>query len=255
MNKTTNTSINYTQNSTILAEPLSLHEPSATGFSLIELLIGIALSFLFLHLLIQSYIFFSKQADFLKESVQLEENMHFAQFILTREIQTAGFLGCNKWDNLSIHSHLKEIGIPLSPIQIFDKNSHFLGKYTHPESDILVIQKMSEITNCVLRDLKTKSLKISADSLFKKEDALVIADCEKADFISPLSVTANKPSTLFQTLILPEPLNYTTSAQVGKFIATAFFIEKTHRKNLRGNPIYALYAYDLINHQKTEYLS
>jgi hypothetical protein len=106
-----------------------------------------------------------------------------------------------------------------------------------------------------LRDLKTKSLKISADSLFKKEDALVIADCEKADFISPLSVTANKPSTLFQTLILPEPLNYTTSAQVGKFIATAFFIEKTHRKNLRGNPIYALYAYDLINHQKTEYLS
>lgn len=229
-----------------------MNKPSESGFSLIELLFGIALSFLFLHLLFQSYIFFSKQSDFLKESIQLEENAHFAQFILTREIQTAGFLGCNQWNNVTIHSHLKEIGVPLNPIQIFDKNSQFLGNRIHPESDILVIQKMSETTDCISRDLKTKSLKINANRLFKKEDALIIADCEKADFIYP---TAIKPSTFFQTITLPQPLIYPAGAQIGKFVATAFFIEKTHRKNLRGNAVYALYAYDLINHQKTEYLS
>lgn len=224
---------------------------SEEGFSLIELLVSITLSFLFIELLFHTYVWVTQQESLLREKIMLENNAQFAQFILMREIQTAGFLGCNRYDKLNIHYPDKRPYFPIFPIQIVSKASHCLGKHIHPESDLLIIEKLSSKTADLLGYQAPNKIKVNLKDRFEESDLLVITNCEKADIIAPVAV---QKMPFYQVLTVSKDLHYAKGAQIGKFIATAFFIEKTHRNNIQHEPIYALYSYDLIHHRKTEYI-
>lgn len=201
------------------------------GFSLVELLISISLSMILVNLLIHTYIFLEKQSNMLKERIRLEENAKFGQFLLMHEVQSAGFIGCNQCRYLNIKYHFKNKLFPFTPLQITSRLNHNLGKNIHPESDILMVEKMSEIT-------------APAPHQSNREEIYIISDCEKSDFIKSDPFKINLKS-----------LGYKENIKIGKLIATAFFIEKTRKKELYGKSIYSLYSYDLIHHQKSEYIS
>lgn len=204
-----------------------------SGFSFIEVLVSISLSIILVHLLINTYIFLEKQSNTLKERITLAANANYAQFLLMHEIQSAGFLGCNQCNYMNIRYHFKNKFFPFTSLQIINKYNHGLGKNIHPESDILLIEKMSNITKNMAFPQQRESM-----------ETYIVSDCEKADFIK---------SDPFKTNL--KLLGYKENIKIGKFTATAFFIEKNRKINLQGEAIYSLYSYDLVHHQKNEYIS
>jgi hypothetical protein len=227
---------------------------SEAGFSLIELLLGIAITMLLADIFIHVCLNLVKQHTRLNDKITLSENAKFAEFILRKEIQTAGFCGCNHLDRLNIHYHLSRFYLPMVAIQLFSPASFLMGKAVHPESDILLIEKMSEKTNGFLGYLTMQSIKVNKKTDFQAGDPLMIADCIQADIFVPQAIS-EQPS--FQVMMLNKPLigHYHRHAEIGKLIAKAFFVQRTGRKNRYGQPIKALYSYDVIHHCKTEWIT
>ena len=201
--------------------------------------------------MIHLYIGNVKQETFLREKMAIEETEKFSEFMLTREIQMAGFCGCNKIDHLNINYPMRRYYFPIIPIQIFSKNNHPFGKKFYPESDILVLESMSNKTTNILKFTK-KSIKVDMQDHLEAGEPLIFSDCKNADIFIPNEIQHRNNN---QTIKITAKLHYDDNASIGKFVANAFFIEKTHRKNIKGNPIYALYSYDLVRHKKTECFS
>jgi hypothetical protein len=224
---------------------------SENGFSFIEILLSLLIAMLLTNFMIQLYIVAFKQEYFLREKIAIEEKAKFIEFMLTREIQTAGFCGCNRFNNIDINFHIKKNYFPFSPIKIFSKDNHPFGKNIHPESDSLVLEGMSNKIFDILVIMK-KTIKVGFQDVLKSEEPLMISDCNHADILIPDEIQYQKNT---QIIKFNEKLNYDYKASIGKLIVTAFFIEKTRRKNCSGMPVYALYCYDLVGHKKTEFFS
>lgn len=230
--------------------PISTANSNA-GFSIAEVLLSITITIILVDLIIHACIALINQHNLLKEKTTLAENAQFAEFILRREIQTAGFFGCNKFNQLDIHYHLKKSYLPIIPIQIFSKNS-YTSNDIHPESDVIVIEKMSEKTADFLGQ-KSTMIKTSKEISFEINEPIVIADCQQADIFSPSNITY---TNAYQKIKTKKALqHHYDNALLGKLVATVFFVGETHRKNTDGNAIHALYSYDLIRHRKVELVS
>ncbi len=213
---------------------------SQLGFSLIEVLLSIAMTILLTDQMVRLCMTLIKQQALLQEKITLAENTQFAEFILRRELQTAGFCGCNGINQLNIYYHLSRWYLPIIPIQIFSKDTQIMGKKIHPESDVLVIEKMAEKTTNFLGKLNLARLKKCLQNEFDPKELFIIADCQQADVFALSDV----PTLL--------SLNRYDHAEIGKLVVHAFFIAKTSRKNQSSQPIKALYSYDFIHQRKTE---
>ena len=173
---------------------------SNSGFSIAEVLLSITITILLIDLIIHVCITLVNQHNLLKEKTTLAENAQFAEFILRREIQTAGFLGCNKVNQLDIRYQLKKSYLPIMPIQILSKNDSFspslrglrcLQAAAIQKSDVIIIEKMSEKTVDFLGQKKSMAIKTSKENLFEVAEPIVIADCQQADIFSPSAITYN----------------------------------------------------------------
>lgn len=230
------------------------HTKSEAGFSLIELLLGVAITILLVDMLTPVCLNLVRQHTRLNDKITLSENAQFAEFILRKEIQTAGFCGCNHLNRLNIHYHLSRFYLPMVAVQLFSPTSLVMSKTIHPESDILLIEKMSEKTNSFLGYSNAHSIKVNKKTEFRVGDPLIIADCTQADIFIPQTISNQ---SAFQLLTFNKPLvgHYHHHAEIGKLIAKAFFVQSTARKNRYGQPIKALYSYDVIHHGKTEWVT
>lgn len=225
---------------------------SNAGFSIAEVLLSIAITILLVDLIIHACITLVNQHNLLKEKTTIAENAQFAEFILRREIQTAGFFGCNTFNQLDIHYHLKKSYLPIIPLQILSKNA-CMPDDIHSESDVIVIEKMSEKTVDFLSQKKSMAIKASKENPFEVDEPIVIADCQQADIFLPSAITYGNS---FQTIKTKKALQHRyDNGLLGKLVATAFFVGETHRKNAYGKAIHALYSYDLINRRKIELVS
>lgn len=206
------------------------------------------MSLLLIDLTIHTSVLLAKQENLFKEKIAVENNAKFFEFTLTREIQMAGFCGCNVFKNLSIHSHFHRFYFPLVAIQIFSKSHHPFGKYIHPESDILVVESMSNHLIEQVNILKPPCIKLDLSHHFQCDDPLIISNCDHADVLMPAHIHYGKND---QWIHFSSALNNFETASVGKLIIYAFFIEKTHKKPSG----YALYRYDVVREQKMESVS
>lgn len=223
------------------------------GFSLIEILFSIVMTLLLVDGLIHFFMAVVKHHDFIGEKMNLLENSQFAEFTLRREIQTAGFCGCNQFNQLDFHDYLTRTDLPAASIRVFSKDSQILGQTVHPESDVLVIEKMGEKTVDCLGQPQSAEIKLNRSDYFSPNQPLIIADCQNAEIFSPYDIKNTKKYSFIHA---NHALNdYHGNAKVGEFVAKAFFIQKTHRKNRYGQPIRALYSYDLVHHRQMEWVT
>jgi hypothetical protein len=215
---------------------------------MIEFLLALSMSILLMGLVIHLSIFLINQENLFKEKVAVENNAQFFEFTLAHEIQMAGFCGCNVFKNLSIVPHVNRSYFPLAAIRIFSKYYHPFGKHIHPESDILVIESMSNHRVAPVNILKPSRIKIDLTHHVKFDDPLIISNCDRADVLMPSHIDYGKNDQFIQ---FSTELNHFETASVGKLMIHAFFIEKMHKNPSR----YALYRYDVVHQQKMECVS
>lgn len=218
------------------------------GLTLVELLIALALSSF---VLLTAYALLSSQQSFLQrnqQQIHLEQNKRFTQFVLSRAIWQAGFLGCRSLANLQVHNQLRNNHIipgQTTPLAIFAyqavgnswRPALPVGIHAKPGTDVLELVYRASLATELTTTMATPNSKISVNNTgaFKKDGIVVISDCEQADIIQ-----INKMNSFKKQLLPQAPLSkaYAIPSQIGQLQYRLFYIQE---ENDTKNPVDALY--------------
>lgn len=197
------------------------------GYSLIEFMLVISLATLLLSGVIHLYLICEGNLKWGLALNALKENAKTASRILNSEIHQAGHIGCAKLTyDFPIISNAP---FSISLTSRLTGNTHqFTTSYaSYPYANLIKI----------LSDKKT--MYVSKEIDFKKNNIVIIADCKKLEIVSLIDVVKlnNK-----QILIAEKPIeNNFTEAEISRLEINAFYTKKTKRK-AENNPVYALYV-------------
>lgn len=198
-----------------------------TGFSLLEVMLAIALGMLLM--LGLSKIYLSMKSSFYtqKNLARLQENARVASYLLTNGIEIAGYSGC-------ISNRLPK------GIRGYYYNSvpAYLRSKVAKNSDVIVIQSANVGIAKLTRDIKgiTNYVYVQQNLLSDGEKAL-ISDCETSQVFIAKNVTA---SYIRSDMTIKHHYQI-ADTEVAQFTETAYFIGRTTRKDSCGHFIYALY--------------
>ncbi len=208
------------------------------GFSLVEILIALALSSIVLVGITQIFLSTKKTFYAHEDLARLQENGRFASYILTRNIHMAGYGGCVK-SNL--------------PNGLKGYNSGNLPDYLHgkvtPGTDIIVIDKADSGITSLTEDINdsTNIIKVQDNPATKGNPWLFISDCKHSNKFKALSFASKTITTEI------ELKNYKKlDTEVAQYTKVAYFIGQTPYKSKIGRAIYALYS--ITNNGKKEEL-
>jgi type IV pilus assembly protein PilW len=198
------------------------------GFSIVEVLIALALSSILLTGIAQIYLS-TKKVFYAQENLsRLQENSRFASYILTKNIRMAGYEGCTK-SNMP------------NGLKGFDSGNlpgYLQGKVTSG-TDVIVINKAdSGITN-LTEDISgsTNIIKVRDNPATKSNPWLFISDCKHSNKFKALSFASKTVRTETR---LKDYRKLDT--EVAQYTEIAYFIGQTPYKDEIGNPVYALYS-------------
>jgi len=225
------------------------------GFSLVEFVIASALGLLLITSLYELYIS-NKNNYHLQEGLsRLQENGRLAGHILNQGIRGAGYIGCSRYqDNFPLTNIPAQTGMQFKPQDII-KGYHASGRSwtpslpknlsrkVKPDTDaITVTQVVTPLASLVTDMTDTQHLLTTSNAKFKKNELLLISDCQHAD-VFKVSYASRSSRTTTQKITTAHPLHnyYKKYADVGELISTSYYIRKTTRKNNEGQRIYSLY--------------
>lgn len=217
-----------------LPKPFFLSYSKNRGFSLIELMISMALGILLLLSLTQ--ILFHNKLSTQREIAesQLEEQLQYAKFILANHIRMAGFAGCNRADHLQIKNETV-LSYELLRGYLAENKPDFLpGKALIANSDII---RMSQANNSNIDYLPHK---ITPDGLVPvtfQPNAFFISDCTHADLFEP-----EKKSGHFMGHAKPFQKTYLPGSQVAPWEDLTYYIALSSHQDGTGRRIPALYV-------------
>lgn len=201
-----------------------------TGMSLIELLIGLALSLLLLSVIIEIYLAESKIEMMQDAWSFIEENAQHISNYLRKELHLAGYVGCVKHD-------------VVQALMPYDSPK------MKPGTQGFIVHYMSTQTADLMQMIGNNVLEVDMDQHFHVGDELVIANCEQAEIITIQSLIKN---TKTLQIIAKTPLSafYTPHSEVGKLLANAYYVGQTNRQSARNAAIYALYQVDITGQRQ-----
>lgn len=206
------------------------HFSNIKGLTLIELLLSITLG-----LVIMSFLFeimlAGKQSDRLQTALQqIQVNANKAHYLLRRDIQAAGYIGCHR---LSRDFHVLSYP-PLSLTVDNQLNSQNENEITirHASLQSVILKKMTA---------DGMTLYTGAEIKFTDNETVVISDCEKAEIVQIAKINHYKNE---QKIITSKPLRqiFLPNAEISKLEINKYFITKTTRKYADGSAIYALFV-------------
>lgn len=225
------------------------------GFSLVEILIAMALSVFVGVKLLTSYALVHEHVGRHKTLILLYENAQNATQLLSHAIRDAGYIGCPKLtEEFSSYLHTATSLTPINlknSLQGFNSDSvpdviperirqrikkgteGFLIKKIHPRMASLN-QRMSNRTRIIA----------NTHPKFENGNILLMSNCLQADIFRIKEVR----HTESQQFITPEsPLKnlYSLPAEIAEIAEEAFYIADTGRLKKNGKTIFALYHFDL----------
>lgn len=208
------------------------------GFSLLEIILAIALGSLLLAGIMDVYLGVRNSSQHLRELRQVQNSGRMAAIILGKSIRVAGYSGC-------IANRL------LGAIQGFTKTSvpHELRNKV-ARGDVLVISKADAFSTKLNAEAKVgaEQLKVIASPASSSQRQLLIADCAHAELVMAKNYAR-------RTIKLQHKLTYAyfqQDTQVSRFENIAYFIGRTGRKDAGGDRVYALYQ--VLNHGRSQEL-
>lgn len=219
-----------------------------TGFSLVEILVAMAVSVFLLAGIYATYIANKKTFAYQEGMARLQENIRMALYQLNHDIRMAGYIGCPNWRDINIHSG-EDTLFSESTMIVGWHNNRSTASISLPSliqqravvsSDILLIQEMEPDTTDITQVDKNQ-IKITGKTHFKENENIIIANCHHVDLTQINNIIYHKPYTFLTVTSNLQNANYAQTAQAGKFLTLYYYIGKTNRKNSAGNFIYALY--------------
>jgi Tfp pilus assembly protein PilW len=188
-----------------------MHKHRISGISLIELLIALLLG---TFLMLSGYQLLENQIVFMKNamgSAEDEDLIIFTENILTKNIENAGYFGCQTMNHAIVASALSDYSTLPPMISVSPAKDG---------SDILTIR--SEDTNTTYLTKKMASAKTVlylASNHFTQGDIAIIGDCGKSDIFKVGTVHG------LQMNHVPFSQAYDMNATVGSFKTTIFYVD------------------------------
>lgn len=225
------------------------------GFTIVELMISIALGMLIIAGVAQVYL--SNRNSFTTEEglARVQENGRYANYMLSKDLRMAGFVGCGNQNNIRIANLIKTPSYVLSldnPVRGYDSPAssfspllpaNITGKAL-PGSDVIEV-RMASFANARLSDDMHKNnnpIPMVNRSSINAGDPVLITDCKVGDlFIAGSNNSAAVITHTVSNNTQNELSNaYTKNAKVMQFLYYAYYVKDTGRTNDSGQPIYAL---------------
>lgn len=206
-----------------------------SGYSLLELLIALALSLFLSNILINIFIQCKKTYYLIQGLDKVRTRLRIAFNFLSYDIRMAGLIGCVRLLDFSpLNSQLT----PATSLIVWQEGhstaEFILPFLPHaiPHSDIILMRSLDPNTVSV-EFAKDKQIFLSGPErpLFHSSDKLLISDCQHAE--------------VFQWGHINLKYTYQRDSEVGFLDAIVYYIGDTRRLNRKGEPIYALFRRNL----------
>lgn len=229
------------------------------GMSLIELMLSLLLGSILLLSVINLLSHAVKDYQQQQQQIRQLENRRILDFIFSRSIHMAGFFGCRSYLHTQLHNHLHDAKLykpsALQASQVTQGNavsafiSQFIPKNAKlkPNSDVFIVSNLDTNTTVLQQDMESAAapLKLQDKLSLKKNDIVIIDDCQNMDAFAISSISGSKNIILHHTrssLNTSDKLSkaYLRGAQLGKFTWQLFYLRKTKDKPL----IYGLFRQD-----------
>ena len=184
------------------------------GFSLIELMVAMALGTFLLAGVIQIFIS-NKQSYRLQEGQsRVQENARYVLELLGRDVREAGYTGCRGLNKITT----VKVGNP--PLPSFDLNSAVIGRWWDQSSsswsvtipatvtnvvagtDVLTIQRGDSCGATITDNAASATMKVAWPNScgLKAGDATLVTDCSTAHMFKVTTAPEPSPSSLKQTV-------------------------------------------------------
>lgn len=225
----------YDTRNVIIAE--SRHQQ---GFSLVELMIALALSLILSLAFIQT-ILITKNIYRKQEGLaRIQENARSIHHIIGDAISRTGAIGCNRMsDEMGVVIHpgvnIKRLGLqPFSELEPNRSDSLWI-KYT-TKGYPLAVPSTGEKGYFVIHGKPN----------WKENRVLILSDCRHAEIFRLAENTKVIKRGLSEVAFkhTAGTYKYDTSAQIARLRSVLFYVAKTHRVNQYNEPIFALYSKD-----------
>lgn len=247
------------------------------GFSLVELMVSLAISLFLILGIFQIYISANNTDRTGQALAKVQGNGRFALSYLMRDLRLTGYQGCIDLDTMAVSVVAKDddINVDIIPLQGFVVDASGNWSPAKPAeddeldidgapanaSDVIYIQHASPIFTEVTcpGDVCAKGSALPIDDLdddISKGDMVIVTDCDSADMFrvtnDPTSQSpgnyslAHSGSAWNKTSDLSIDYEETVSKQVRvmTFKANAYYVKDTGRDSSSGDDIFALFRYD-----------
>ncbi len=169
------------------------------GFSLIELMIAMTLSLVLIAMILSVFLSNAKNQAIRDAVGSIQENTRFAEHFFSRDIQGLGFWGCLEGgeSDVTVLSSSGPVADQLNNNQssLFATDGSTLGAANAAvyAPDSLSILSISQSSLALTNNMASKSADIETTTTsLRKDDEILIGDCERADLIKISKVTNTK---------------------------------------------------------------
>lgn len=228
------------------------------GFSLLELLLAMALSAVVITLLVQVYLTTQNFNRITNDLAHFQEDLRMVSYNLTKNIQMAGYVGCIGIKDLQLKNHTTFEFNAQNIIRGFDSQSvpSYLKGKVLTGTDVIIVQRAGDDPTIL-----TALVAPNADSITVKNNPatqdnkmLLISDCVNGDlFIAKneigdrIYLASGKIGQAYQ--------NKALITEISRFAELAYFVAPTGDYDVKGNPIYSLYFLLNKNGDKQELIT
>jgi len=240
------------------------------GFSLVELMIAMLIGLMLMSGIVSVFASSRKSFDLTQEISAIQESARFAMDALTNDIRMAGFQGCAMVDGES--AEILANNAPTS--KLFDtatRGAEVSGSTWSPiapaelsvlnpapvsGSDVLMLQFASPVSYRLQLPMTGVGAPIQVTSPnvgLRVGDLAIISNCASATLFRVSGVNGTVISHAathnsdgnFQSTYAPGATPATDETHLMKFQYVTYYVGDTGRVNTGGDPIYALFMYDM----------
>jgi len=232
------------------------------GFSIVELMVAVALSLLLMAGLASVYLSNKTTFKVSEGLARIQENSRYMHYILSKDIRMTGYQGCSNTGSTQV---LNIVSTPAPNVSLSDQDSikgyGYTGTTWSPAlpaaltgkvlagTDVIDIHKASELGAQLTANMaQTNTPILVADRLgIKKDDILIITDCQEANLFQAGAASSATAITHTVATNTTNDLSkaYQTDAIIYQYEAYYYYVKDTGRTNSAANAIYSLFRQDV----------
>ncbi|MBB3048715.1 type IV pilus assembly protein PilW [Litorivivens lipolytica] len=229
------------------------------GFTLVELLIALALGLALSTAIMQVTLASVQSRQLLDAAARIQENGRFALGYLSKDLRTAGFMGCPNLARVPLNVIAKEPPddlnfTPGGVLKGYDNVASGNAYSAVTGSDVVVIQRADPRMAGLTGNLDPNNANIQIDNNdagLGPGDFVLITDCTHADLFEATTVSNNQNAGN-QRFTVTHANNANDNNKLSKtygedafllgFQSVEYFVRNTGRTTAGGRPIHSLYV-------------